>query len=345
VIVRSGLFRTVPTPVVSGTPQVGATLSARAGTWSPVATLSYRWYRNGAPIAGATSSRYRLTPADHARRLAVRVTGSRAGYLSSSRTSASTAVVAKPFTATAAPTISGTPRVGSTLTARVGAWTPTASISWVWKRDGFSIPGATRSAYQLVGADYGRVITVTAIGSRSAYVTKTRTSTGTARIAAPVPVLTRDGMYRVGSGIPSGTYVSTATATSCYWERRSDAGSDLDGIIANDFSEGRRIVRISSSDQYFHTDGCGSWTRLVALGTPRTSVGDGMHAVGIHVRPGLYKAPGSSSCYWARLSGFSGTLDDITENNFGSGQQYVWIEETDAGFETSNCGTWTRVSA
>jgi hypothetical protein len=68
--------------------------------------------------------------------------------------------------------------------------------------------------------------------------------------------------------------------------------------------------------------------------------GDGTWRVGATVQPGTYGTDGGPSCYWARLSGFGGTLDEIIANNYGSGSQIVTIASTDVGFTSSGCGTW-----
>ncbi|MDT0274672.1 hypothetical protein [Blastococcus goldschmidtiae] len=341
--VGAGVFAAAPLPRITGSTRVGAVLTAVPGTWSPTARVAYRWLRNGVSIPGATAATYRLTSADHGKRITVRATAARSGYASASRTSAATTVIVKPFTTVAVPTITGTARVGSTLTADVRAWTPSATVSYQWKRGGVAIAGATGRTYRLVAADHQRAITVTVTGKRTAYISTARTSRPTASVAPPRPTVTRDGTFRVGAEIGAGTYVSQASSDFCYWERRSYAGDDFEGIIANDLGGGQRIVRIASTDRYFTTSGCGSWTRLVPLAVPRVSVGGGMVAVGEHLRPGLYEAPGTSTCYWARLSGFSGDLDDVIDNHFGAGQQYVQIYGADAGFVSDDCGTWRRV--
>ncbi|WP_265521830.1 hypothetical protein [Oerskovia flava] len=342
--VAAGTFTVVPTPKISGTAHVGKTLKASPGTWSPAAKASYQWKANGKAIKGATSSTYTLRVTDHAKTITVTVKGTRTAYASTSVTSKATAKIAKPFTKTVAPRISGTARVGSTLKATTGAWSPNATISYQWKRNGTNITGATKSSYRVAAADYGKTITVVATGKRAAYITKSHTSAKTATVAKPSPAITKSGTYAVGSGIAPGTYVSSG-GDFCYWERRSSAGSSFSGIIANDIGDGQRIVTIKSTDRYFMTDDCGSWTRLVALGSPRTTMpGDGIQAVGIHIRPGLYTTAGSSDgCYWAVLSGFSGSFNDILENDFAYGRQYVEIFSSDVGFESSGCGTWTRV--
>jgi hypothetical protein len=73
--------------------------------------------------------------------------------------------------------------------------------------------------------------------------------------------------------------------------------------------------------------------------------GDGTYVVGVDIQPGVYRSQGGSGCYWKRLSGLSGALDDIIANNFGSGPQVVQIASTDVAFSTSDCSTWMLASA
>jgi hypothetical protein len=73
------------------------------------------------------------------------------------------------------------------------------------------------------------------------------------------------------------------------------------------------------------------------------SFGDGVWRVGAEVAPGTYRAPGGSSCYWARLRNFSGGLNSIIANGGFSRNQTVTIQSSDTGFESSDCGSWTRV--
>jgi len=81
-------------------------------------------------------------------------------------------------------------------------------------------------------------------------------------------------------------------------------------------------------------------TSTTAAG-PKTSFGSGTHRVGTDIAPGTYRATGGSTCYWARLSGFGGSVGDVIANNLGGGSQVVAIAASDAGFESRNCGTWT----
>lgn len=75
--------------------------------------------------------------------------------------------------ATTAPSISGDPRVGKTLTADPGVWDPAdVTIAYQWLRDGQPIEGATAQTYKVARADIGTTlsvrVTATAAGNPTA---------------------------------------------------------------------------------------------------------------------------------------------------------------------------------
>lgn len=348
ITVGAGQFTKAPVPVIAGSTKVGSKLTVKLGTWSPSGAATYQWLRNGAKIPKATKSSYALTSADWNKKITVTVTVKRDGYSSAVRTSKPTGTVTKPFSKTTKPTVSGTTRVYSTLTAKVTAWAPAAKHSYQWKRNGVAISGATAQTYKLVPADLGTTITVSVKGTGTALVAATTTSAGTTKIAQPKPSLSRDGVYKVGTEIRPGTYVATVSASAgCYWERRSAAGSSFAGIISNDFISytGRVIVTIGSGDKYFSSERCGAWTRYVPKPGPKASFGDGMFGVGVHLKPGVYRNSNSSGgCYWERLSGFGGSIvHDVIENEFTYSRSIVEISSSDVGFLSNRCGTWTRI--
>jgi hypothetical protein len=71
---------------------------------------------------------------------------------------------------------------------------------------------------------------------------------------------------------------------------------------------------------------------------------DGSYVVGTDIQPGTYRASGGGSCYWERLSGFSGNFGDLIANGIGVNQPIVTIQPTDKGFTSERCGTWTPVA-
>ncbi len=59
------------------------------------------------------------------------------------------------------------------------------------------------------------------------------------------------------------------------------------------------------------------------------------------IAPGRYSATATSGCYWARLSGTSGQLDDVLSNNNATGHVIVDILPTDAAFQSARCGRFS----
>jgi hypothetical protein len=183
VTVEPGLF-TAPRPTVTGTAKVGKTLTVSRGTWSPApSSVTYVWKANGVTISTRTTNTFVVPAAARGKRLTVTVVGSRAGYTTKSVTSWQTSTVA-PGTFTAPrPTITGTKRVGSTLTVSRGTWSPQpSSVTYVWKADGVKIATRTSNRFVIPSQARGKHLTVTVIGSRTGYTTKSVTSYRTVTI-------------------------------------------------------------------------------------------------------------------------------------------------------------------
>lgn len=174
---------TSATPTLSGTPAVGWTVTAVPGEWGPSpVTYTYQWLRGGAAISGATAASYTPVAADAGAMLSVTVTGAKSGYVTKAITSAS-ATVLKGTLSGATPTISGTAKVGYTLTARAGTWAPApVTLGYQWLRNGVAISGATSSTYKLIATDKGKRITVRVTGTKTGYTTLVKTSAATAAI-------------------------------------------------------------------------------------------------------------------------------------------------------------------
>lgn len=81
------------------------------------------------------------------------------------------------------PAISGVQSVDGVLTAFEGDWTGSPTFTYVWKKDGSAISGATSRTYTLVGGDATHAITVTVTGTNSAG-SASATSGATGEIAA-----------------------------------------------------------------------------------------------------------------------------------------------------------------
>jgi hypothetical protein len=68
-------------PAITGTPQVGQTLTVSNGTWTgnPAPTFARQWQADGADIPGATASTYVLQPGDLGKLIRTRVTATNSG--------------------------------------------------------------------------------------------------------------------------------------------------------------------------------------------------------------------------------------------------------------------------
>ena len=175
---------TAPTPTISGTAKVGYTLTATPGTWGPApVTLKYQWKANGATISGAAQRTYKISGAYAGKKITVTVTGTKTGYTTVAKTSASTATIAAGTLVPQTPSISGTAKVGSTLRANPGTWSPApVTLKYQWKVNGASISGATGTTWKVTSSAKGKRVTVTVTGSKTGYTTASRTSSSTAAV-------------------------------------------------------------------------------------------------------------------------------------------------------------------
>ena len=101
------------------------------------------------------------------------------------------AVAEGPAVSSATPTISGMPRVGSTLTAKAGSWTSGVTLKYQWRADGRTIQKATSKTFKPTSTQKGKRISVTVTGSKPGYTTVSKTSAATKKvILAPTPKVT-----------------------------------------------------------------------------------------------------------------------------------------------------------
>lgn len=144
-------------PSIQGSLRGKEPMSVEHAGWSPNPThYTYQWLNGDFPIDGATGPTF-TPPADWAGTpISVVETAHRPGYAPRERVSAEVTVLPAAFTNTAAPTISGTPRVGETLTVTGGTWSPTPEgRSYQWYVDGVPVDGATGTSFVPRPGDVG----------------------------------------------------------------------------------------------------------------------------------------------------------------------------------------------
>ena len=242
-------------PTISGTAQVGQTLTAGKGTWSggtPM-TFTYQWRRCNSKcsaISGATAATYVLVVADFGRTLDVQVKASNGGG-SATATSNPTATVTAILPAnTARPAISGTAQVGKTLSASAGTWTGTAPITFIyqWRRcvgtTCSAITGATSSTYGPTASDVGDTLVARVTASNVAGNAAADSNATAIVTAAPAPPVNTarpaiSGTAQVGQTLTAsnGTWTGTAPISFVYqWQRCIPTCSTISGATSSSYS-------------------------------------------------------------------------------------------------------------
>ena len=182
-------------PTITGTAQVGETLTANTSGIADADGLSsvqyeYQWLADGADISGATSSTYTLAAADEGKTIKVQVSFTDDAGNPEAHTGAPTDVVQPPA---ASPAITGTARVGETLTVDTSPISDTdgledAVFAYQWIAGGADIEGATGASYTIIAEDEGLIIRVWVSFTDDGGNYETRTSDGTEAVeAAPQP--------------------------------------------------------------------------------------------------------------------------------------------------------------
>lgn len=166
---------------------------------------------------------------------------------------------------TAPPVISGTARVGYTLTATKGSWSPTATtVKYQWLRNGVAISGATASTYKLTGSDHTKEIRVRVTAYSSSWPAANpgvRASAATARIAAgylTAVTPTIGGTRRVGYLLTAypGAWKPSGITFSYQWLRNGVAISGATGKTyrLRSVDRGDRIrVRVTGRKAGYYT--------------------------------------------------------------------------------------------
>lgn len=175
----TGLTLVAATPKIAGLAKPGATLTASRGTWTSGTAFRYQWYLDGRAISGATRSSWKVSTSAAGKQVAVKVSGSKAGYTSVSRTSARTLHVPR----VGVVKLVGTAKVGRTLTVSRGTWTGATSFTYQWFANGKAISKATRSTYKVPSSMRGKQLSVTVTGRKAGYTTVAVASPRTRAVA------------------------------------------------------------------------------------------------------------------------------------------------------------------
>lgn len=255
---------------------------------------------------------------------------------------------------TQAPRATGAIKVGSKVTAVFPTWKPTPTAKgYRWLRDGKSISGATKSVYTPAAADRGHRLSLMIIGAKNGYTQATRTKDLGVVAPADAPKATvapaLHGSARVGGTLSTtnGTWNVTGLSVRYQWLRNGSivSGKTKNTYVLTSSDRGTTIAARVIVSKAGYADGSArtAVTGKIA-GVAAAFSGNGTFAVGSKIKPGTYYSGSTNGCYWARLSGASGSFDEIRANDFGSGQRIISISPGDKYVEFSDCGSWYPIA-
>lgn len=133
-----------------------------------------------------------------------------------------------PVTNTAQPTLTGTGRVGATLTTGNGTWTGEPdTFSYQWRSGGADVPGATAKTFKVRASDVGKVIScyVTASNGTTSASQYSRSVLGSHAPLRNTKKPTLSGQAKVGKKLTAmpGTWSPSPTRTTFQWLRNGVA--------------------------------------------------------------------------------------------------------------------------
>lgn len=260
-------------PTIKGTARVGEKLVADPRTWTPrPSSTAYAWRVDGEVLPGETGSILVVPPAAFGKKISVVVTGARPNYVTTSRGSNWTSKVGGIFVVSKSPSVSGTTRVGSTLTAVRGTWTPVPEATrYQWRLDGRDVLGATSRTWKLPPSARGKKVTVAVTAVKTQYLAKTVTSAATAAVkagvfSAPAPRIT--GTPKVGAklSVLRGTWTPQPTTAKYQWKVGSTSikGATRSFFTVPSSARGKRVTVVVTGSASGYT------TKVVSRTTTNT---------------------------------------------------------------------------
>jgi len=272
------VFSKTYAPTISGTAKVGKTLTASVKTWSPKASFRYQWLSEGVAIDGATSRTYKLVAADLGSTISVTATGTRSGYVALTKASSPTKVVALGSLARGKVKVTGTRRVGKTLTAKTWSWSSGSTPFFQWYKNSHAIDGAIAKTYTLSPTDRGARFKVKVWTTKDGYApSSSRTSARTAKVKTGylskiTPIISGNAVIDQTLTANTGAWKPPETAFRYQWYRSGKKVTGATGatylLTANDRGKTIKVKVTGSATGYYTSSRYSKSTAKVVSPTP-----------------------------------------------------------------------------
>ncbi|EMQ97335.1 hypothetical protein [Paeniglutamicibacter gangotriensis] len=250
-----------PKATVGGSVNLAETATADLDPkFFPSAKRTYQWFMNGELIKGATKSNYKVPDAKYGAwiNVQIQVSGSYPALFESEQKR-----ITQGALKATKPSIIGTPKVGSKLTASPGRVDQAgSSLMLIWERNGKAIPQQNGKTYTLTSADLGKKITVRAQYERPPYVGTAPVSSATKAVAPGTMTVSKkpaiSGKKIAGKTIKvsGGTYTPKATKVTYQWQR---AGKNIKGATKSSYKvvktdKGKKLTVKVTAKKTAYTD-------------------------------------------------------------------------------------------
>lgn len=303
---------------VDGDAKVGHTVTAQLDAWDPqpaAGDIHYQWLLDGSAIQGATAATYAI-PADQVgKALSVRVTIDGV-YGGLQTTSTGVSIGAGTLDAGSAPAVSGTAKVGKTVTAEPGSSSPAddGHPSYQWLLDGQPVAGQTQPTYVIKPSDADAALRVRVTHHKAGYadldVSSAAVTVAKGDFAAGAPTIS--GPVKVGEEVSAvaGAWSPNPESVTYQWllDGHAVSGATAATYTITAADNGHRLSVAIGVHAAGYTDGSAtSDEQKVAAGTLLASTDPTMHGT-FQVGETIGASAGTWS-HDARTTGYQWLLD------------------------------------
>lgn len=176
-MVTGGKISAPTSLTVIGAAKFGESLSAAPYFWDPTVTLDYAWQREGSSSVLGRSQNYVVAVADVGKRIRLTLRATKLGHDTVTLiTPYSSKITLRSFASPPIPSITGTMKVGKTVTGVTGVWLENPNVSYQWLLDGKPISKATKATLKIPTSAKNRKLSIRVTATKPGYVSVSKTS-------------------------------------------------------------------------------------------------------------------------------------------------------------------------